>query len=57
MRIGLNDSAHLARLSQMTQKTNQFNLTTRKYDEHQMQEFIVSGETVPVYRARLKVTA
>ena len=44
MRIGLNDSRHVARLSQMTQKTNQFNLTTRKYDEHQMQEFIRSGE-------------
>jgi FkbH-like protein len=44
MRIGLNDSAHLVRLSQMTQKTNQFNLTTRKYNEHQMQEFILSGE-------------
>jgi FkbH-like protein len=44
MRISLNDSRHVARLSQMTQKTNQFNLTTRKYDEHQIQEFIRSGE-------------
>jgi FkbH-like protein len=46
MRIGLNDSAHVARLSQMTQKTNQFNLTTRKYDEHQMQAFILGVDWV-----------
>jgi FkbH-like protein len=44
MRIGLNDSRHVTRLSQMTQKTNQFNLTTRKYDEHQIGEFILSGD-------------
>jgi FkbH-like protein len=44
MRIGVNDSRSVARLSQMTQKTNQFNLTTRKYDEHQIREFILSGE-------------
>jgi FkbH-like protein len=40
MRVGFNDSAHLARLSQLTQKTNQFNLTTRRYNEQQMQAFI-----------------
>lgn len=42
MRVGLDDATHLARLSQLTQKTNQFNLTTRRYDEQQMQEFIRS---------------
>lgn len=35
---------HLARLSQLTKKTNQFNLTTRRYDEHQMQAFMTSSE-------------
>jgi FkbH-like protein len=44
MKVGFNPSAHLARLSQLTQKTNQFNLTTRRYNEHQMQEFIVDAE-------------
>jgi FkbH-like protein len=40
MRVGFNDSSHLARLAQLTQKTNQFNLTTRRYNEQQMQVFI-----------------
>jgi len=44
MRIGLDPAEHLARVSQLTQKTNQFNLTTRRYDEHQMQEFIDSPD-------------
>ncbi len=33
MRIGVDDAAPLSRLAQLTQKTNQFNLTTRRYDE------------------------
>lgn len=44
MRVGFNPSAHLARLSQLTQKTNQFNLTTRRYNEHQMQGFILDAD-------------
>jgi FkbH-like protein len=40
MRLHLNAESHLARLSQLTQKTNQFNLTTRRYDEQQMKAFI-----------------
>jgi FkbH-like protein len=40
MSIGLNDAAPLARLAQLTKKTNQFTLTTRRYDEQQVQEFI-----------------
>ena len=44
MLVSFNKPAHLARLSQMTQKTNQFNLTTRRYNEQQMQEFISSSE-------------
>lgn len=42
MQINLNCQAHLTRLSQLTQKTNQFNLTTRRYNEQQIQEFIDS---------------
>ena len=44
MRIALNDEGHLSRLSQLTQKTNQFNLTTRRYDERQMKSFIAADE-------------
>ncbi len=33
MSVGLDDTAVLGRLAQLTQKTNQFNLTTRRYDE------------------------
>lgn len=44
MQINFNDAAHLPRLSQLTQKTNQFNLTTRRYNEHQVQEFISSED-------------
>lgn len=44
MRIGLDPAEHLARLSQLTQKTNQFNLTTRRYDEHQMHGFLDSAD-------------
>jgi FkbH-like protein len=44
MRVELDPAPHLARLSQLTQKTNQFNLTTRRYDEQRMQEFMRSPE-------------
>lgn len=40
MRVHLDDAGPLARLSQLTQKTNQFNLTTRRYSEDQLQTFI-----------------
>jgi FkbH-like protein len=43
MQIGFNDSAYAARLSQLTQKTNQFNLTTRRYNEQQIQAFILDS--------------
>src|SRR5215472_18500139 len=42
MVVGIDDADHLARLTQLTQKTNQFNLTTRRYDERSMQEFMAS---------------
>jgi len=33
MHVGLDDRRHAARIAQLTQKTNQFNLTTRRYTE------------------------
>ncbi len=35
---------HVERLAQLTQKTNQFNLTTKRYTEVQMKNFILSKE-------------
>jgi len=34
----------VARISQLTQKTNQFNLTTRRYNEQQIADFVASAE-------------
>ena len=36
--IGCNSSEQIARVAQLTQKTNQFNLTTRRYTESEIQE-------------------
>lgn len=46
MRIGVDPLPHLARLSQLTKKTNQFNLTTRRYDEQQVRQFIDDPQTL-----------
>ena len=36
--VGCNTRAQIARVAQLTQKTNQFNLTTRRYSEAEIQE-------------------
>lgn len=46
MRIGVDPLPHLARLAQLTRKTNQFNLTTRRYDEQRMRQFIEGDDTL-----------
>jgi FkbH-like protein len=40
----LNDFDNLSRLAQLTQKTNQFNLTTRRYTETEVDYFLQDGE-------------
>lgn len=40
VKMKLNDIDNLSRLSQLTQKTNQFNLTTRRYTETEMEHFL-----------------
>lgn len=40
MRVRIDEAAQIKRLSQLTQKTNQFNLTTRRYDEAQIKAMI-----------------
>jgi len=42
----------LPRAAQLTQKTNQFNLTTRRYTEQQLAEFIAAGSSI--YTARVR---
>jgi FkbH-like protein len=45
MRVSLDDDSVLPRLSQLTQKTNQFNLTTRRYSESEVAQKIVDANT------------
>jgi FkbH-like protein len=49
MTVGIDDPATLKRLSQLTQKTNQFNLTTRRYDELHMRRFIEASNWMVGY--------
>lgn len=42
MRISLDAGGHVPRLAQLTQKTNQFNLTTRRYDEQHLRSLVSS---------------
>ncbi len=43
MRINVCPLSHVTRLAQLTQKTNQFNLTTRRYNEHQMKQYMADS--------------
>jgi FkbH-like protein len=49
MTVGIDDPAPLKRLSQLTQKTNQFNLTTRRYDEQHMRRLIDASNWMVAY--------
>jgi FkbH-like protein len=40
MSVRVDAAGNIPRLAQLTQKTNQFNLTTRRYDEAQIREFV-----------------
>jgi FkbH-like protein len=44
--IHINDVALVPRISQMTMKTNQFNITTKRYGEKDIADFIASGALV-----------
>ena len=46
MTIGLDDVAPLKRLSQLLQKTNQFNPTTRRHDEQRIRQMIEAPESL-----------
>lgn len=47
--IGLSDTASITRIAQLTQKTNQFNLTTRRYTDGDIRAFIESAEADVFY--------
>ena len=49
MTVGIDDPAPLKRLAQLTQKTNQFNLTTRRYDEPHMRRLIDASNWMVSY--------
>ncbi|ESQ12413.1 MAG TPA: HAD-IIIC family phosphatase [Chromatiaceae bacterium] len=51
MRISLDDRSQVARLTQLVNKTNQFNLTTRRYDEDQMRAFMTADHSVVAHFA------
>jgi FkbH-like protein len=40
------DKFNISRIAQMTQKTNQFNLTTKRYTENEINRFIENGDMV-----------
>jgi len=45
--VVMNDSANIGRIAELTQKTNQFNLTTKRYTEAQVEAFMkTEGTTV-----------
>jgi len=44
--VGLSDKSTLERISQLTNKTNQFNLTTKRYSTIEISDFIKEGHMV-----------
>lgn len=47
--IGMTDEGTIPRVAQLTQKTNQFNLTTRRYSEGEIRGFVEDPETDVFY--------
>lgn len=44
MTIGVNDARQVARIAQLTQRTNQFNLTTRRYSEADIRQWMTDPD-------------
>ncbi|MEK7629057.1 MAG: HAD-IIIC family phosphatase [Patescibacteria group bacterium] len=42
------NNANISRISQLTQKTNQFNLTTRRYSEEELRRFLDNGKILAI---------
>lgn len=43
------DEIHMARISQLTNKSNQFNLTTKRYTQKQIEQFALSEAYITMY--------
>lgn len=52
MEVAVVDSATLSRVAQLTQKTNQFNVTTRRYNEQQISQMERAG--AQIFSVRVK---
>jgi FkbH-like protein len=50
--IFINDTSLVPRLAQLTQKTNQFNLTTKRYTEQDILNFIENGASVVAFSVK-----
>jgi FkbH-like protein len=46
--IHINNLAQLSRISQLTQKTNQFNLTTKRYSESEIKSLILNDDKIVI---------
>ncbi|MGA8029548.1 MAG: HAD-IIIC family phosphatase [Bryobacteraceae bacterium] len=53
LKIALFDEAHLPRITQLLQRSNQFNLTTNRYNEAQCRQMMRDNDCTPLY-AELK---
>ena len=51
--INENDCSQVPRITQLTQKTNQFNLTTKRYTENQIKGFI-EGKSHKIFSVKVK---
>lgn len=43
------DSIHMARIAQLTNKSNQFNLTTKRYTQRQIEQFSMDADYITMY--------
>jgi FkbH-like protein len=48
LKVYIDDPTQVARISQMTQKTNQFNLTTKRYSESGIKSFILNSDKIVI---------
>ena len=46
--VYVDNLSHVSRISQLTQKTNQFNLTTKRYSESEIKNFILNNDKIVI---------
>lgn len=50
------EAVYMARIAQLTNKSNQFNLTTRRFTQAQIEAFAVDPDTLPAMESWLTVS-